>query len=290
MKELEKESGLIRRYLLGGLPEAEQEQFERRVLSDPEYREMVEIVEDELIEDYARGDLSEADRERFVEHFVATPPQAQKLQLVQALQQYAEAAPPPPALLTAEAQAGGPDRTRQLPFWRARLPRLRFALAAACVILLAVALIFYIRQQSNGRASLEQELARLNSRDVPDRQGPDASVLTATLSPTLTRDTAETNKITVSPGIDLVVLRLNLPSGGQTIFQIRLRTNEGAEIFVLPNLNARETGDGRQLGLKIPARLLTRGDYRLRVERLDASKQPEEVTEYYFRVVTQSQN
>jgi hypothetical protein len=289
MKELEEESDLIRRYLLGALPEAEQELFEQRVLCEPEYRDKVELVEDELVEDYARGALPDADHERFVGHFLTTPGQLQKLQLVQALRQYADAASPA-APLKAAARADEPGETRRpkLPFWRASPLRLGFALAVACLLVLGSALLLNSWRQSNDRAALELELARLNGPDASDR--PDTPALTATLTPMLTRDLAEANKITLPPDIELVALRLNLPSGPHTVFQAMLRTNEGHELFVISDLKARVTGDGRQLVLRVPAALLTRGDYRLTLKGLDASNQPEEVAEYYFRVATRPQD
>lgn len=70
---------MLRRYLLGDLPEAEQRSVEVSFLQDPDYRESLLIVEDELIDDYLDGLLSQQESRRFAVYFLAAPLQQQKV-------------------------------------------------------------------------------------------------------------------------------------------------------------------------------------------------------------------
>ena len=64
---------LIRRYLLGELPEAEQTAFERELLADREKFDQVWATESRLVDSYVRGEVSRSDRERFEGRYLASP-------------------------------------------------------------------------------------------------------------------------------------------------------------------------------------------------------------------------
>src|SRR5262245_23291450 len=63
----------IREYLLGKLNEAEQEQFEERLMVEDELFEEFEILKDELIEEYREGQLTPNERESFRKGFLSSP-------------------------------------------------------------------------------------------------------------------------------------------------------------------------------------------------------------------------
>ncbi len=88
----------VRSYLLNQLSEAEQETLELRLLSDEEFAEELEIVEDELIDEYLADELSRAERASFEETFLAHPERKRKLEAGQALNRYfGTLSPPEPA-------------------------------------------------------------------------------------------------------------------------------------------------------------------------------------------------
>lgn len=64
---------LIRKYLLGLLPEAEWDEIEQKLLTDEDFARTVEVVEDEIVDDYLDGTLSEADRRAAENHFFRAP-------------------------------------------------------------------------------------------------------------------------------------------------------------------------------------------------------------------------
>ena len=89
------EQNTVRRYLLRQLSAAEQESVEYRLLSDDDFSEELEIVEDELIDEYFAGDLSQTERKQFEEAFLASPERQQKLQAAQAVTRYFHRSTPP---------------------------------------------------------------------------------------------------------------------------------------------------------------------------------------------------
>ena len=75
----------LRRYLLGGMSEAEEARVERRYLGSDEALEEMRAVEDELIEDYLRSALEPAERSAFERRFLASPARLERLVFLRAL-------------------------------------------------------------------------------------------------------------------------------------------------------------------------------------------------------------
>lgn len=88
MKIEGKDDGLLRKYLLGELNEAEEQELEKQLLADDELSELVLAEEDELVDDYLDGELSEDERERFNTYFMLTPQRRRKLNFAQALRRF----------------------------------------------------------------------------------------------------------------------------------------------------------------------------------------------------------
>ena len=86
---------VIRRYLLNQLSEPEQQSVELRLLSDEDFSEELEFVEDDLIDEYIARELSETERLSFEETFLAHPKRKRKLETGQALKRYLDSTPPP---------------------------------------------------------------------------------------------------------------------------------------------------------------------------------------------------
>jgi anti-sigma factor RsiW len=64
---------ILREYLLGQLPAAEQTAFEARYFTDAELFAQVVDAENELVDEYAHGLLSSDTRNRFERHYLADP-------------------------------------------------------------------------------------------------------------------------------------------------------------------------------------------------------------------------
>ena len=62
----------VRRYLLGQLPDSEQQKVEERLLSEDDLFEELEVTEDELIEEYVAGQLSREERQWLEQNLLAS--------------------------------------------------------------------------------------------------------------------------------------------------------------------------------------------------------------------------
>lgn len=70
MQGTETDESVIRRYLLGELPEQEQTAVEARYFLDDAFFEQLVAAEKELIGRYVRGELSSEDHERFQRRYL----------------------------------------------------------------------------------------------------------------------------------------------------------------------------------------------------------------------------
>ena len=75
------EVNLIRSYLLGELPEHEEDALEKRLLIDPELFDVSLMIEGELLDEYVLGWLSESDRLKVEDELLGWEQQQRKLQL-----------------------------------------------------------------------------------------------------------------------------------------------------------------------------------------------------------------
>ena len=79
------EENLIRSYLIGKLPENEQDELETRLLTDPEFFETSRIIECELLDDYVMGLLSKSDRMSLESSLLISAQQQRRVQLIRLL-------------------------------------------------------------------------------------------------------------------------------------------------------------------------------------------------------------
>src|SRR5947207_3279167 len=79
------EENLIRSYLIGELPENEQDELEQRLLADPEFFEITSMIEGELLDDYVMGVLSESDRMSLERRLLISAQQQRRVQLIRLL-------------------------------------------------------------------------------------------------------------------------------------------------------------------------------------------------------------
>src|SRR6266576_5012016 len=77
----------LREYLLGQLTEAENEQVELRLLTEPEFAEEYDIVVNEITDDYVAGKFEGAELRQVEEHFFKSGERRDKLNFTLALRQ-----------------------------------------------------------------------------------------------------------------------------------------------------------------------------------------------------------
>src|SRR5947207_7080362 len=80
--------GNIKKYLLGQLAGADLAEIERRLLTDDEFYEEVQIMEDELVDEYVNAELSPDERRLFEKNFLTDPESLNRLRLGRALDRH----------------------------------------------------------------------------------------------------------------------------------------------------------------------------------------------------------
>src|SRR5262249_53839386 len=78
----------LRRYLLGDVSPAEQEQVDLWLMSNDDAYDVLTAAEDDLIEESLNGKLESADLERFNKYFLAAPERQRKLAFDRSLRRY----------------------------------------------------------------------------------------------------------------------------------------------------------------------------------------------------------
>jgi len=180
MKHALEEDLLLKRFLLGELPEGERGEVEERLFSDPEYFRLFRAAEEELTDEYIYGDLDAVERGRFERYFLTTPERRESLRVARALKQYisrnahaaglADAAGIEDAATHADTNARAdavlrPEKKSFFDFLRA--PALRFSLAAAAVLIVAVGAWFLTRTSLRDRQDPTLQANTADTRPTP---------------------------------------------------------------------------------------------------------------------------
>jgi hypothetical protein len=277
MKDTEREQSLIRQYLLGELAEEQQEELERRVILNSEYKQEVLITEDELLEDFVNGALSPREQQLFIKRY-SSPAQARKVKIARALKKYASGHPVPPQQPL--PQRSWLDSLREFFHPKDHFGRLAVATLALLLIAGSVLAYFWISRGDRGNYAA---LLQLNSPEHPLPQ-PNAAVTSVSLSPLLLRGTGEPKTVTITKETQTVQLRLTEAASETPVFRAVLIDSAGVQVFDLKELHSRQLGQASALVLQIPVQMLRSQEYELQISERnpDGSHQPH-VT-YSFRV------
>jgi anti-sigma factor RsiW len=322
MKKKDDSERVLIQYLLGQLPEAEQTRLEERFFADDAYFERLLAVEDDLIDDYVRGELSPHEHERFERAFLTTPERHQRVEFARALMRTVSEAPvraaPAPARARPEPASGWPSLRA---FLRRQNPAFQFAIAAAALIILvggAWLMVEMTRLQTQlaqlqaerqawqqQEQTLRQEVARARARqdelaeqlqrEQSERarleqelaaQPPSRPAFLSFVLSRVARDPGEAKKLVIPSGPSSVQLQIDLEAGDDyPRYRAGLQTAEGHEIWSQDGLLARLTNWGKAVVLRLPANLLTPGDYELGLRGVAASGTFVDIGYYYFSVV-----
>ena len=130
----------IREYLLGRLegdPELV-EQIDERILTNPQFSLIVDVVEDEIIEEYIEGSLSADDAQAVERHFLRPPERQLKLRNARLLSRHLATASLPRESVERSEPA---HRAAWIRMWKIPHFRTYAELSAAAVFLVAIALL-----------------------------------------------------------------------------------------------------------------------------------------------------
>lgn len=308
-------------YLLGKSAAEEQKQIEERFFSDPGFLDLVLAIEDDLVDAYVRHELSPRDREQFENYFLANPDRRERVGIAEALLSRLEAAgvsSPAPAIATPL------PKQSFLSFLRLEGFAMRLAFAAVLLVAVVGGLWLFVQnrrlreqlnqtqlektqmqrqaqelqEQLGARGGQNDELAQEQppkkaagetSNQSPARSAPSISgpaIASFVLSPGLTRDVWETNKLVIPRGTQLVRLQLNIESSGKyKTYRASLQRVGAGEVWRHTFPRSRETLSKEALSVKLPASLFPGGDYLLTLTAETATGETEVVGDYPFTIV-----
>jgi len=273
MKEETVTDAALRQFLLGDVDDEERQRIESLFVTDALSRERILTAEQDLVEEYLEEALTPADKKKFLIQFGSTPAQRRKLRITKSIKDWANR----------ESKVA----TSATTFWgrlSARLglkPMFVIPIAATAVLAIVIALVWLNSRidERNRQAALNQELARLNEpaslRETP------AGLISLTLRPGSVRGSEAQQELVKAPDTQTVELRLVWTQKERYPgYRAVIRRVSSNESFDLPVLHAEN--DGNRIRLRIPARLLTRGVYRVELTGIaaDGSISPSE--EYQF--------
>ncbi|MGE0128353.1 MAG: hypothetical protein AB7U82_09760 [Blastocatellales bacterium] len=300
---------LMRRYLLGELPESEQVTLEEQYFSDSERLDEVWAVENQLVDDYARGKLSSKERKRFESHYLASPRHRERVAFARMLMEAAD---------EEAADAGATTSS-----WSQRLiaalrgPQLAWGLSLAALLLIVAGGVWFLSERArlqnqlaamrSERAATQERERRLAEQIAAERQQndqltaeleqlrerqtaavsepPRPTIFSFLLPSSLMRGGGEPQSLTIPRDADQVELRMRLEANDYRSYQAVIRTVEGAEVFSSQNIKPRASRNSATVSVKAPATKLSAGDYILTLSGVNSAVQAEEVNRYFFRVV-----
>ena len=304
----------IRQFLLGKLDDERAAQLEERIFVEPDIAEEVRIIESELIADYQLGNLSREERSCFEKKYLSSPAGRRMVEDEKALNEFISAkcetsievrsngvssAKTQIALPATEANSLSGSEEKLKPkdglarvhaLFTAR-PIRAYSLLIVSLLLLAVGswlLVGKVLRPSDGddlalarRLAIEDEVARLNSESAASPRG--VEVAEVNLIPTQRNGGAMSRVVVNGNNRDgLIKLRLNLMQSSAASYRAVFLDDRRQELFAIPRVTARNTSEGPQVWLFVPGKYLKRGDYQI---DLSVSGKNEESEGYAFRVI-----
>lgn len=268
MEQHLEEQSQIRQYLLGELDLERQLRLEEKLLADNQCFEELLVAEDDLIEKYLGGSLSPGDKEQFERYFLSTPARKRSLSFAATLREYISAREEGAPVLTGAAGPSASRRRFLFPHFWTQNPAISLSLAAA-LLLMVVGAAWLILRERQGNES-----------------GRHGGVLAVTLVAGATRSSGEITKIVIPANVDVVRLQFKPNADTYQSYFAVVQTVEGRKVLTSDELKT-ETADtsGNTLYLDVAAKLLSPGDYQLKLSGSHSSGGSEEIGGYNFRVM-----
>ena len=279
-------NALARQFLLGEVSDEERERIERLFLAEAETRNRILIAEEDLIEDYLENSLTASDRESFQTQYGQTPGQRRKLRIARSIKDYAAKG------------AAVPQPSPAISRWRSVLSTLGpgnlkvfIPVAATLSVALVIAVIGLLELNKRGeqenirRMGIEREIAELN-KPSNSLANPN-EVLAMVLAPVSVRSARPGSEVT--PRADTKVIELELlwiQNERYPSYRALLKRVDGPEQFTISDLRLESKNGGSIIRLKIPARILARGAYTVRLSAVTADDRPPGPAEEYSFTVS----
>lgn len=250
-------------------------------MTDAETYDEILAAERELIDDYLGGALTPREKEEFEIDFLCTPERLQNLRFAETLKKYVnDAANAVPLNQSLESSPESFWSRFRLPTILAQSPLSRRALvpALSLIILMLAALPLY-RLWRNSRAVQPPIVAERSDAGQ-------SSVFIVALTPMLLRDPNEWKRVVIPESARIVRLRLeDLGADQYPSYQVVLGdTRGGDEIFKASGLKTVIADGAKAVEVDVPAELMGRGDFSVRLSGENTGVEPEELNKYHFRI------
>lgn len=279
MKEGFYTDAVLREFLLGKVDEAERARIEDLLLTDPDLRDRVFAIEQDLIEDYLENSLIEDDKEKFLSLYAQTAEQQRTLRITKAIKDWAVMEASAPRATPAEVSFWSRFWT-----WLRLNPRFVVPIAVTIVIAIVIAIVWLNTRTAQQRhLAIELELAQLNSLTSRGETLP--QMTSFDLRPVSVRSIETKNELRIPANTRFIELYLLwIRADRYALYQAEVLRIEGSESFTIRELEGDR--DGRNtIRLRLPAEFLTRGDYRINLTGVSSDGSAGVSEEYTFAVV-----
>jgi hypothetical protein len=239
----------IRRYLFGQLREADEESLELRLLTEPEFVEEFDTVVDEVTDQYVRNELEGSERTGFEKSYLATPEGQQKVRFTSELLERATSERGS-AVVTTVPEPGFFDRVRAV--WQVQ--SLRFAAIAAAIAMIASGAYLALRPAMNyATLALSISTATRGEGPVPGR-------------------------VKLESGMAGVEVNLAIPEHArdEKDYRVKLVGRESEQDLQI------EKRDDQTVTVRIPASLLSPGQYAIQMSSLNPDGSYSRISGSYF--------
>lgn len=260
-------------YLLGHLDQPSQDQIEANLLTSATLYDEILLAEDELTDQYLANELSAAERQSFETHFLSTAERHEKLRFARVLKRYVDRKSEAAShqadqfVNVSDKRPVNPLKAKhKFPFLPIENPIAAYGLAA--VVLLSV-------------IGASWMLLNILSPTTPQS----GKVLVATLTPGLVRGEGDERTNVVLPAdVDSLQLNLDLTSDEYPSYRAELIASDAGSVFLKEDLRSETVAGRKTIDFTVPAKLLKRNDYRVRLSGRTAAGSYEPLSSYTFRV------
>lgn len=287
----------IRAYLLGQIEsDVLEEDIEELMLSNEEFSERLDVIEDEIIEEFVEGTLSAADKKAVESHFLRPPERQRKLEQARLFNRYFSAA-------ARNSLSGVQKPTRE---WHVPLSivshsqiqsKMYVGMAALVLLTLLSGYLFWSRRQleaevlrlnqnleeENERSSTLHQQVRAEPMVVPPGQrlvaapvfAPTPTVLLSLVQPGI-RSEATLPVLRIASTTTNIHVEIAVLSAGGREYNIRLETSQKIA-WQREKIQSFSSGDGAILIFDVPAQVFAAGESRFII-----SQKTENETSYWF--------
>jgi hypothetical protein len=287
----------VRRFLLGNLTAAEQTTFDERLFADHDLEKRVRLAECELADDYAFERLSAGESELFEQRFLVSSARRQKLIVSKALRD---------RFATERAVAGAAPSVmtfrERLQYWFGlHQPYWKLALRVIVLLLLIGTMWSVLRGPRLGerffarRRPAPVATSPKNTQEANHPVNPSPPPREAPPPPEQLAPAPVVVLLVPQHGYDPAhIAVVNLPDGERGVLQLQLSAKgnpetDRAELLTISGQSVLTEGALKAspgidiVSFEVPGRLLTAGDYQMKLSRMSDGVEAVVVT-YYFRV------